>query len=43
MNYQHAFHAGNFADVHKHVVLTRILAYLRDKPAGFRVIDSHAE
>ena len=42
MNYQHAFHAGNIADVHKHVVLTRILAYLRDKPAGFRVIDSHA-
>ena len=41
MNYQHAFHAGNIADVHKHVVLTRILAYLRDKPAGFRVIDSH--
>jgi len=25
MNYQHAFHAGNFADVHKHVVLTRIM------------------
>src|SRR5262249_23760427 len=42
MNYQHAFHAGNFADVHKHVVLTRIIAYLRGKPAGFRVIDSHA-
>src|SRR5215469_17628243 len=42
MNYQHAFHAGNFADVHKHVVLTRILAYLRGKSAGFRVIDSHA-
>ncbi len=42
MNYQHAFHAGNFADVHKHVVLTRILEYLRAKPAAFRVIDSHA-
>jgi len=42
MNYQHAFHAGNFADVHKHVVLTRILEYLRGKPAAFRVIDSHA-
>ena len=42
MNYQHAFHAGNFADVHKHVVLTRILEYLREKPAAFRVIDSHA-
>lgn len=42
MNYQHAFHAGNFADVHKHVVLTLILEHLRGKPAAFRVIDSHA-
>jgi 23S rRNA (adenine2030-N6)-methyltransferase len=42
MNYQHAFHAGNFADVHKHVVLTRILEHLRAKPAAFRVIDTHA-
>jgi 23S rRNA (adenine2030-N6)-methyltransferase len=42
MNYQHTFHAGNFADVHKHVVLTRILEHLRLKPAAFRVIDSHA-
>jgi 23S rRNA (adenine2030-N6)-methyltransferase len=42
MNYRHVFHAGNFADVHKHVVLTRILDYLRQKPAPFRVIDSHA-
>ena len=42
MNYRHAFHAGNFADVHKHVVLARILVHLRNKPAAFRVIDSHA-
>lgn len=42
MNYQHAFHAGSFADVHKHVVLARILLHLRQKPAAFRVIDSHA-
>ena len=28
MNYRHAFHAGNFADVHKHAVLTRILVHL---------------
>ena len=42
MNYQHAFHAGNFADVHKHAVLTRLLEHLRSKPAAFRVIDSHA-
>jgi len=42
MNYRHAFHAGNFADVVKHIVLTRMLTYLHDKPAAFRVIDSHA-
>jgi 23S rRNA (adenine2030-N6)-methyltransferase len=42
MNYQHAFHAGNFADMHKHVVLSRILDYLRQKPSAFRVIDTHA-
>jgi len=42
MNYHHAFHAGNFADVHKHAVLARILTYLRAKPAAFRVIDTHA-
>jgi 23S rRNA (adenine2030-N6)-methyltransferase len=42
MNYRHAFHAGNFADVIKHVVLTRILAYLQEKPTAFRVIDTHA-
>ncbi len=42
MNYRHAFHAGNFADVHKHSVLARILLHLRLKPAAFRVIDTHA-
>ncbi len=42
MNYDHDFHAGNFADVFKHVVLTRVLAYLTRKPAPFRVIDTHA-
>jgi 23S rRNA (adenine2030-N6)-methyltransferase len=42
MNYRHAFHAGNFADVHKHAVLARILVHLRLKPAAFRVIDTHA-
>src|SRR4029077_20526396 len=42
MNYRHAFHAGNFADVHKHAVLGRVLAHLRLKPAPFRVIDTHA-
>jgi 23S rRNA (adenine2030-N6)-methyltransferase len=42
MNYRHAFHAGNFADVVKHIVLVRILTYLQEKPAAFRVIDTHA-
>jgi 23S rRNA (adenine2030-N6)-methyltransferase len=42
MNYRHAFHAGNFADVVKHAVLARILVHLCGKPAAFRVIDTHA-
>ncbi len=42
MNYRHAFHAGNFADVVKHAVLTRILLHLCAKPAPFRFIDTHA-
>jgi 23S rRNA (adenine2030-N6)-methyltransferase len=42
MNYRHAFHAGNFADVMKHVVLGRILVYLTLKEAPLRFIDTHA-
>ena len=42
MNYRHVYHAGNFADVVKHVVLTRIIEYLKKKDAAFRVIDTHA-
>src|SRR5260370_1162699 len=42
MNYRHAFHAGGFADVIKHIVLVRILVYLQDKQAAFRVIDTQA-
>lgn len=42
MNYDHAFHAGNFADVHKHVILSLIVEYLKRKDAAFRVIDTHA-
>jgi 23S rRNA (adenine2030-N6)-methyltransferase len=42
MNYRHAFHAGNLADVLKHAVLARILTHLGDKAAAFRVIDTHA-
>src|SRR5262245_61341363 len=42
MNYRHAFHAGNFAYVHKHTVLVRVLLHLRLKATAFRVIDTHA-
>ncbi len=42
MNYRHGFHAGNFADVVKHVALVAILQHLRKKDTGFSVIDSHA-
>ncbi|WP_336057276.1 23S rRNA (adenine(2030)-N(6))-methyltransferase RlmJ [Nitratireductor sp. CH_MIT9313-5] len=42
MNYRHAFHAGNFADVVKHAILTRIIAYLQRKDKAFRVVDTHA-
>ena len=42
MNYRHAFHAGNFADVFKHVLVSRILAYLSRKETQFRYIDTHA-
>ncbi len=42
MNYRHAFHAGNFADVLKHAVLALVLEHLKLKPAAFRVIDTHA-
>jgi 23S rRNA (adenine2030-N6)-methyltransferase len=42
MNYRHGFHAGNFADVFKHIFLTRMIVYLARKEARFRVIDTHA-
>src|SRR5436853_7106895 len=42
MNYRHAYHAGNFADVLKHAVLALVLEYMKRKEAPFRVIDTHA-
>jgi len=42
LSYRHAFHAGNFADVVKHVVLVEILGALARKPAPFFVLDTHA-
>ena len=42
MNYRHAFHAGNFADVVKHAALALLIGRLKEKDAAFRVIDTHA-
>jgi len=42
LNYSHAFHAGNFADVMKHIIVTRLVEYLKKKDGAFRVIDTHA-
>jgi 23S rRNA (adenine2030-N6)-methyltransferase len=42
VNYRHAYHAGNFADVVKHIVLTRLIEYLKQKEKAFRVVDTHA-
>ena len=42
MNYRHVYHAGNFADVVKHAVLSRLVEYLKRKDKAFRVIDTHA-
>jgi len=42
VNYRHAFHAGNFADVHKHVVLLALLEHLHKKPKPFFFLDTHA-
>jgi 23S rRNA (adenine2030-N6)-methyltransferase len=42
MNYRHAFHAGNFGDVLKHVVLVMLVEHLKKKPAPFLYLDTHA-
>ncbi|MGP8032881.1 MAG: 23S rRNA (adenine(2030)-N(6))-methyltransferase RlmJ [Steroidobacteraceae bacterium] len=42
MKYRHSYHAGNFADVHKHVALLALLASLQRKDKGFLYFDSHA-
>ena len=42
MNYRHGYHAGNFADVVKHLALVAILLHLRKKDTAFSVVDSHA-
>ena len=42
MNYRHAYHAGNHADVLKHAVLARLMEHMKKKDKPFRVIDAHA-
>jgi 23S rRNA (adenine2030-N6)-methyltransferase len=42
MKYRHAHHAGNFADVHKHVTLLTLLDSLKRKDKGFFFLDTHA-
>lgn len=42
MNYRHAFHAGNFADVHKHLVLLALIDRLARKPTPLFFLDTHA-
>ncbi|HAI24694.1 MAG TPA: 23S rRNA (adenine(2030)-N(6))-methyltransferase RlmJ, partial [Alcanivorax sp.] len=42
LSYLHGFHAGNFADIHKHAAMRIILDYLCNKEKPFCVIDTHA-
>lgn len=42
MNYRHIYHAGNFADVHKHLILMMTLDYLQQKEKGLFVLDAFA-
>lgn len=42
LSYVHAFHAGNFADVHKHVVVSLTLEYLCRKPGALALFDFYA-
>ncbi|MEP7246543.1 MAG: 23S rRNA (adenine(2030)-N(6))-methyltransferase RlmJ [Gammaproteobacteria bacterium] len=42
MKYRHSFHAGNFADVHKHVALLSLLTALKRKEKGFLYLETHA-
>ncbi|MDF1589673.1 MAG: 23S rRNA (adenine(2030)-N(6))-methyltransferase RlmJ [Gammaproteobacteria bacterium] len=42
LSYRHWFHAGNYADVLKHIVLIELLEYITKKEGGFDYIDTHA-
>ncbi len=41
MNYRHVYHAGNFADVLKHIVLSLCLDYLQKKEGPLCIVDAH--
>jgi 23S rRNA (adenine2030-N6)-methyltransferase len=42
VKYRHSYHAGNFADIHKHVTLLALLAALKRKEKGFAYLETHA-
>ena len=42
LSYRHAFHAGNHADVLKHMVIIQLMRYLGQKDTAYMVIDTHA-
>jgi 23S rRNA (adenine2030-N6)-methyltransferase len=42
LSYMHRYHAGCFADIHKHLILIAILDHLQKKPSPFGVLDTHA-
>jgi 23S rRNA (adenine2030-N6)-methyltransferase len=42
MKYRHSYHAGNFADVHKHVTLLALLSALQRKDKGFFYLETHS-
>lgn len=42
MKYRHSFHAGNFADVHKHIALLALISALQRKDKGFLYLETHA-
>jgi 23S rRNA (adenine2030-N6)-methyltransferase len=42
MKYRHSYHAGNFADIHKHVTVLALLSALQRKDKGFAYLETHA-
>ena len=42
LSYQHAYHAGGYADVVKHLILSRIIHYMQQKDKPFLYLDTHS-